>query len=169
MTPTDLVTLYAELSLGLAGFIGVVAAFGRRSVGPNHSAMGSTEHIRFLVVALMAGCVFLSCMTFVALLAGEYSQQQAMMGAGVANLLIIGPVACVLVPRAVRHVRDPDTTAQGWALWLTLVAVAGILALLVWTVVAGSNFFPFALSMSLELLVGLWMFVRLLARPNTDS
>ena len=76
------------------------------------------------------------------------------------------PVLVFLVPSAWRHMNDPESTTEAWVLavvvgyGLLLVGLFGAIALQM------ADQGLLVVGFSLQLMFGLWMFVRLLTRPN---
>jgi hypothetical protein len=81
-------------------------------------------------------------------------------------MLLTLPVPAVLVPTAWRHIKDPDSTTEVWV--LCVVSAYSLALLLLFGTVAAQAVTPdlLVVAFSFQPLFGLWMFVRLLTRPN---
>jgi hypothetical protein len=86
--------------------------------------------------------------------------------AGIAALAVTAIVILPLIRRGWRHLDDPDSTTEPWALWFISVATAFVLTLFGATVAVGGALLPLVGGLSVQLLLGLWLFARLLTRPN---
>ena len=161
MSPDELLPLYAELSLALAGFVGVVSAFGGRD-----REFRPTERVRFLYVVMFAGSVFAGCLGFFTASSGGNSLAVSCVVAGVSSLLVTVIAGWRVVPPGWKHAKDPDSTTEPLSLYAGSGAQIVAAALYVWVVLAGGSPLPMVAGFSLQLLFGLWMFVRLLSRAN---
>ena len=161
MNPEELLPLYAELSLALAGFVGVVSAFGGRD-----REFRPTERVRFLYVVLCAACVFAGCLGFFTSSVGGYSVAASCKISGVSAFLVAVIVGLQVVPPGWKHANDPESTTEPTSLYAGSGAVVVAAGLYGWSVAAGGAALPLVAGFSLQLLAGLWMFVRLLSRAN---
>jgi hypothetical protein len=159
--PEELFPLYAELSLGLAGFAGVVSAFAGRD-----RTFRPTERVRFLSVVMASACVLAGCFTLFAALAGGLSLSISYRLCGAVCLIV------ALVPffpnfiSAWRHAEDPDSTTEYWSLYVSLGSYAAVCSLYGAAALADWGFACLVGGFSIQLLHGLWMFVRVLTRAN---
>lgn len=161
LSPEDLFPLYAELSIALAGFVGVVSAFAGRD-----REFRPTERVRFLAVALASASVLAGCFGFFTALAGGCDLALSYKVAGAVSLVISLAAGVPLFVTSWRRARDADSTSEPWSLYVSLVTF-----LMLWTLYGGAavtrgGFVLLVAGYSARLLHGLWMFVRLLTRAN---
>ena len=161
LSPEDIFPLYAELSLGLAGFAGVVSAFAGRD-----RVFRPTERVRFLTVVAASGCVLLGCFAVFGSLAWGASLSAAYQIAGVSCLAISAVFVASTFPPAWRGARDPDSTTEQWSLFVSAGAYLAIFILYGGAIFSSVGFFSLVVGFSIQLLHGLWMFVLLLTRAN---
>ena len=157
----DTFSLIAELSIGLAGFSGVAAAFGGRE-----RAYRPTERIRLTAVFVEAGGTLAGCLAIYATAAAGLapaSQYQAAgsLCAAIQAWMLAGPVV-----RGFREARSEESTASVGAVGLSAGLIVVSLALYGVSVLGGGLAGPLVSGMAVQLLLGLWMFTRLLTRPN---
>ena len=161
MSPEELFSLYAELSLGLAGFAGVVSAFAGRD-----RTFRPTERVRFLAVVIASGSVLSGCFTFFAAIAGGLSLSTSYRLTGVVCLAF---TLVSFVPNFVaawRAAKDPDSTTEYWSLYVSAGAYVAICSVYLAALLTGYGFACLVVGFSIQLLHGLWMFVRVLTRAN---
>lgn len=161
MSVSDLLGLYAELSLGLSGFAGVASAFAGRS-----RDFRPIERTRVLGVLLNSGGVLAGCLVFLAADASGFEGSIPLRLAAAASLAVTLFVPINVLPPAWRHMGDPDSTTE---LWVLLVATSGIATNLgLYAATIGFDLGPAFLltAFTLQMLLGLWMFARLLTREN---
>jgi hypothetical protein len=161
LSPEELFPLYAELALGLAGFAGVVSAFGGRERN-----FKPTERVRFLAVVTASGCVLTGCFALFSTLAGGLDFDMACKLSGGVCLVFLLSANFPILATAWKRARDPDSTTEMWSLYVstsTYFAVAGLYGA---AVVTEPGFVLLVGAFSIHLLHGLWMFVRLLTRAN---
>ena len=101
----DSVTLFAELSLGLAGFAGVASAFSGRE-----RSFRPAERLGLMALMVLAGIVLAGCLTYVTIsmkgLSDSFSRQASAFVCALGTLL----VAAKMLPELWRHSRDADAT-----------------------------------------------------------
>lgn len=113
-----------------------------------------------------AGSVLVGCLGFYVASALGASAPLATIGAAIFSLPITIYYAATIVPRAWRAVFDPDTsTSKG------VVSVFGFLTAMMLIVfsgvfISGGSPALLLIGFSIQLAFGLWMFARLLIRPN---
>jgi hypothetical protein len=157
----ELFSLYAELSMALAGFVGVVSAFSGRN-----RLFQPIERVRLHTVLGCSGSVLAGCFAYLSASAGEHLSAQSLAVAGVAAFAVTAIVQFPATVKVIRHFRDPDSTTEGWV--ITFVPGVHLLALglLASAVFTSSAFLLLVSAFSIQLLLGLWVFARLLTRPN---
>ena len=158
---SEAIPLYAELAIALAGFTGVAAAFAGRE-----RAFRPTELTRLQGVLGTSAAVLAGCLAFYSTKGLELTEQVSQSVVALASLLVTIYLLAVTIPFAWRSKNDPDSTAGIGALATVTTVMSGIaftylLAALAWV---GPGMILVAFSA--QLLIGLWMFVRLLTRPN---
>jgi len=85
--------------------------------------------------------------------------------AGVVGLVLISPVFRLL-PELWRRARDADATVDPWSLYLVTALIMVEVPLLLTAAVGFGSGWQLAVSFSLQLLQGLWLFFLLLTREN---
>lgn len=156
----EVVGLYAELSLALAGFAGVASAFAGRE-----RTFQPIERMRLVGVVALSASVLGGCLAYSAASIALFSLGQAETAAGLVSLLLLSPLFFV-VPRLWARARDADSNVDPWSLYLVTVLL--ILETLLLSS-AGLGFgagWQLALSFGFQLLQGLWLFFLLLTRQN---
>jgi hypothetical protein len=76
------------------------------------------------------------------------------------------PAVIYVLPSAWRHLGDPDATTELWVLLVTTISIATSLCLYGVTVALGSGPRLLLAAFTAQILVGLWLFGRLLTREN---
>jgi hypothetical protein len=157
----DVYSLLAELAIALAGFSGVSSAFAGRE-----RLFQPLERIRLQAVLLGSSSVLAGCLArYSAASVGLTESHSAAVAAAVGIVLTL-PVLALLVPSGFRHRKDPDSTTELWVLYAVSVYSLILLALFGAVVMQLGDPNLLVIAFSLQLLFGLWMFVRLLTRPN---
>jgi hypothetical protein len=157
----DTVSVYAELSLGLAGFSGVAAAFSGRD-----REFRPTEHVRLQSVLMNAGSVLLGCFAFYAASATDVRHVSPVVAAALASLAVTLYYTLTVVPNAWRGLSDPESTSSRAILSVfTGLVVAEVLSYGGSVFLGGSPALLVA-GFSIQLAFGLWTFARLLTRAN---
>lgn len=157
----DFDALLAELAIGLAGFTGVSSAFAGRE-----RVFRPMERTRLQAILLGSSSVLAGCLArYSAASVGLDDADSAAISA-VAGIALTLPVLLFLVPVSWRHQRDPDSTTEIWVIYV--VSTYGLVLLGLFALVVFRLGDPdlLVVGFSLQLLFGLWMFVRLLTRPN---
>ena len=158
---SDIFALYAELALALAGFTGVASAFSGRE-----RTFRPTELTRLQGILLNAASVLAGCFAFYSASSVELSETEVQTAVATASFLLTVPMLTFVIPAGWRHHNDPDSTSEMWVLIsVTLVAI-GLLSLYALAAFARIGPGLLVIGFSVQLLFGLWLFVRLLTRPN---
>ena len=153
--------LLAELGLGLAGFAGVAAAFGGRA-----RAYGKVDLSRLMVLFVCAGLVVAGSLATIALAALGLESATIFIRVSAAMAVIAGVAAIPLFRVAYQNTRDAPDVAQPYVLVIATLFVVTFESLLVLNIFkSGKPGLLFA-AFSLALIYGLWVFVRLMTRPN---
>jgi hypothetical protein len=159
MTPDDAISLFAELSLGLAGFAGVGAAFAGRS-----REFLPMERSRLLSVVSLSASVLAGSLAYVSV---SFASESASLRASAATSLAASlGMLLLIVPPLIRARSRSSTESERWVLpaSIGLLVVAAVLyAFNTWS---PTSFSLLAAAFSLQLLHALWLFVRLLTRVN---
>jgi hypothetical protein len=153
--------LLAELGLGLAGFGGVAAAFGGRS-----RDYGSTDLVRIRALFFFAGSVVAGSLAILMLTSYGLDDATSFLVTSAALALITGAAAVPLLLASYRIVRDPKTGAPAWLFFAGTIYFVVVEAFYVLNVFKGGEASPLIAAFSLSLVYGLWMFSRLVVRPN---
>jgi hypothetical protein len=149
--------LLAELSLGLAGFGGVAAAFG----GANRQ-FTRAELIRLRALFLHASLSLALALLGTSLLWFGLAPSSAAFWTCCVGVLVHVPTSVYLSIGAYRFARDQQTTTTWLVFWAILVPTwlaAGFYAAGAWT---GGSIGFLVSGLSLQLLLGVWVFVRVL-------
>jgi hypothetical protein len=157
----DLISIYAELSLVLAGFVGIASAFSGRD-----RLYRPIEMIRLVHVLGAAGSVLAGCLFFFTAAAGGLDLDQSLAAAGVGGALVVAIVILPTTRRAWRDSAASDATTEPWALWLISIVNILVFVLFLSTVFVGIRQVTLIGGFSIQLLLGLWVFARLLTRAN---
>lgn len=156
----EVVGLYAELSLALAGFAGVASAFAGRE-----RTFRPIERMRLVGVVTLSASVLGGCLAYLVASIAPLSASQAETGAGLVSLLLLSPLFWV-IPRLWARARDADSNVDSWSLYLVTVLLI-LETLLLSSVGLGFGAgWQLALSFGFQLLQGLWLFFLLLTRQN---
>ena len=153
--------LFAELSLGLAGFAGVAAAFGgrQRSHGPG-------DENRLFGLFVSAGVTLAGCMAILTLIATDMSPHHIFLLVSAVLFAINGVVMLMRVPNNYRLAHASDASIEPWAAHLASFHFSALLLLYGGNLWLGGRAWPLIAGFSLQLLFGLWLFTRLLTRSN---
>jgi hypothetical protein len=157
----DIYSLLAELAIALAGFTGVSSAFAGRE-----RLFRPMERTRLQAVLLGSSSVLAGCLALYSANSLGFADAEAASISAAVGILLTFPVLAFLVPAGFRHMKDPDSTTEVWVLFA--VSAYGLVLLALFGTVALQKGDPdlLVVGFSLQLLFGLWMFVRLLTRPN---
>ena len=161
MAPEELFPLYAELSVALAGFAGVVSAFAGRD-----RIFQPTELVRFLAVVMAAAIVLVGCFTFFVAKAAGLDVETSLRLCGIGPIALIVTAVLTLYRSAVRASREPGSTTEPWSLRVSLAVFLTNVALLLAAILTDASYACIVAAFSLQFLHGLWMFVRVLTRAN---
>jgi hypothetical protein len=161
MSLSEALGIYAELSVGLAGFGGVAAAFSGRE-----REFRPAEKLRLDALLLCAGSVFVGCLCFFVALVFDHPEIQATIYAAVGSLPITAICFATVVPRAWKAVFDPDATSRPGITSLFTFLLAVTLISYVGVIVTEGSARYLIVGFSVQLAFGLWMFSRLLTRAN---
>ena len=157
----DTFSLIAEISIGLAGFSGVAAAFGGRD-----RSFRRTERIRLTGVFVMAGSTLAGCLAIYATAAAGFIAATQYQAAGSVCFVVSAWMLAVPIRQAGGETGNPESTASVGVLALTAGLTTLCLVLYGMCVFQGGLSGPLVSGMSIQLLTGLWMFTRLLTRSN---
>ena len=156
----DAVELYAELSLALAGFAGVVTAFTGRE-----RAFRPIERMRLVGILVLSASVLGGCLAYVSASIAGLPEGGMESAAGIVGLVLISPLFRML-PELWRRARDADATVDPWSLYLVTALFMIEVPLLLAAALGFGSGWQLAVSFSLQLLQGLWLFFLLLTRQN---
>jgi hypothetical protein len=157
----DLMGLYAELAIAIAGFSGVASAFAGRD-----RDFRPTERIRLMAVLSNSAGVFAGCLAFYVAAACGLSADGALRAAGAASLAFALPIVLILVPGGWRGLNAPGSTTELWVMCIVSVIAVVFVALYAAAAFLQIGPAPLVAGFSIQMLFALWMFVRLLVRPN---
>lgn len=160
-SPDDLLALYAELALGLAGFVGVVSAFAGRD-----REFRPTERVRFLSVVLSSATILTGCFAFFTSSSAGLALRSSYALAGAASLVVWLSGGLPVFVRSWRRRNDADSSTEMWSLYVSLSTLTSLGLLYGGAVFTRGGLPLLVAGFSLNLLHGLWMFTRLLTRPN---
>jgi hypothetical protein len=161
LSDQDLIAIFAELSLVLAGFVGVASAFSGRE-----RVYRPVEMVRLVHVLGAAGSVLAGCLFFFSAAAMGLSLEGSYAAAGAGSALV---VAIVILPLARTTWRDSvraDATTEPWVMWFVTLVNLLVFALFVSAVFVGIRQGLLICGFSVQLLLGLWVFARFLTRAN---
>ncbi len=159
MTPDDAISLFAELSLGLAGFAGVGAAFAGRS-----RDFLPMERSRLLSVVSLSASVLAGSLAYVSV---SFASESASLRASAATSLAVSlGMLLLIVPRLIRARRRSSAESEMWVLPASIGLLVVAILLYAFNTWSPTSFSLLAAAFSLQLLHALWLFVRLLTRVN---
>ena len=159
MTPDDAISLFAELSLGLAGFAGVGAAFAGRS-----REFLPMERSRLLSVVSLSASVLAGSLAYVSV---SFASESASLRASAATSLAVSlGMLLLIVPRLIRARRRSSAESEMWVLPASIGLLVVAILLYAFNTWSPTSFSLLAAAFSLQLLHALWLFVRLLTRVN---
>jgi hypothetical protein len=153
--------LLAELGLGLAGFAGVAAAFGGRA-----REYGKVDLSRLMVLFVCAGSVVVGSLAVITLAALGIEGETILVIVSVAMALIAAAAAFPLFRQAYRNTRNMPDMAPPYVLVAAAIYLITFESLLVLNIFKGGKPGFLLAAFSLSLIYGLWVFVRLMTRPN---
>jgi hypothetical protein len=161
VSPEDAFVVLAELSLALAGFTGVVAAFGGRE-----RAFNQVEHMRLGMILWSSGGVLAGSLLLFVVSAGGLSATTAYKTVGISMTLIRAVTFFRLTPGSLSNLRDQNTTVSTRSFAFAHAWSLATLGLYVTAVVLGGEAWPLLAGFSLQLIFGLMVFARLLTSPT---
>ena len=159
MTPDDAISLFAELSLGLAGFAGVGAAFAGRS-----REFLPMERSRLLSVVSLSASVLAGSLAYVSV---SFASESASLRASAATSLAASlGMMLLIVPPLVRARSRSSAESERWVFPMSIGLLVVAILLYAFNTWSPTSFSLLAAAFSLQLLHALWLFVRLLTRVN---
>jgi hypothetical protein len=160
MDPHSTFALIAELSLGLAGFAGVAAAFGGRD-----RSYAPVEISRLRVLFTHAFLALATSLFAIGLLFAT-NTETACLWASVAGVLSQTPTSAYFVHVVYKHTANKETT-PGWrAFFFSATAMLAMPLLFATSIAMGGSSALLIFALSTQLLYGLWIFMRLLIHRN---
>ena len=157
----DVLSLYAELALALAGFAGVTSAFAGRD-----RSFKPTERSRVQSVLMNSAAVLAGCLAFYGGLGASLAVDQSIRLSGLMSFLFTLPVSTIAIPNALRHYKDPDSTTEMWVIVVVIAINILLLILYGWTGLFGEGPAQLLIAFPIQMMLALWMFTRLLTRQN---
>ena len=151
----------AELGLGLAGFAGVAAAFGGRS-----REYGTTDLVRLKVLFFSAGSTVAGCLTVFTFASYGLDEANSYLIISAVLALVSGAAGVPLLRAAYGIVRDSKAGAPAWVFLTGMTYFVIVETLYVSNLFKGGEPGALIAAFSLSLVYGLWMFTRLMVRPN---
>jgi hypothetical protein len=159
MTPDDAISLFAELSLGLAGFAGVGAAFAGRS-----REFLPLERMRLISVVSLSASVLAGSLAYVTV---SFASESASLRASAATSLAASLGMLFLIgPPLIRARSRSSAESERWVLPASIGLLLVATLLYAFSTWIPTSFGLLAAAFSLQLLHALWLFVRLLTRVN---
>ena len=158
---SEAIPLYAELSIALAGFTGVSAAYAGRE-----RTFRPTELTRLQGVLGTSAAVLSGCLAFYSTKGLELTEQASQSVVSLVSLLVTIYLLAVVIPLAWRSQGDADSTAGTGALAMVTTVMSGVACAYVLVAIGWVGPGLILVAFSVQLLLGLWMFIRLLTRPN---
>jgi hypothetical protein len=157
VSPEDAFVVIAELSLALAGFAGVVSAFGGRNRNFNQ-----VERMRLRMILSNSGTVLGGSLLLFVLSAGGLSGTATFMTVGISMAFLRGALLLRFSHAGVSALRDESTTVTPRS--FAFANSIGFLSvgLYVTAAVLGGEAWPLMAGFSLQLLLGLMVFSRIL-------
>ncbi len=150
----------AELALVLAGFAGVTASFSGKD-----RSFRATEGLRLQGLFNQSALVLVGCLTLYCCLVAGLSESAAIVAASAVGLAQTVAFQLPRLRTSYVAARDNDSTSEPWALH-TAAFIIGVQALLFIAGVLVARPWLLAVVYSTALLFCLWLFYRLLTRPN---
>ena len=152
--------LIAELALALVGFAGVAAAFGgaAREFRP-------TERERYVGLFFYAGVSLAGSLTVVVCSSAGLAESEVFR---VASIVSLAGVLGVLPRHRLAYLaaRTPDSSSERWALYLTTASIIALLLVYAGNALVLASPWPLSAGYSMQLLLGVWLFFRILFRAN---
>lgn len=157
----DALNLIAELSVGLAGFAGVASAFSGRE-----REYRPTERLRYLAVLQASGTSMAACLAGVTLEHAGVPTTLSFRLIAFALLLFFATFYLPLLRDAVTLARDPESSSGPFAVGITVVHNFLLFAVSILQITRSDLTWPLLCVLSQQLAFGMWMFGRILMRPN---
>ena len=153
--------LIAELSIALAGFTGVAAAFGGRD-----REFSGIDRGRLDAVFLFAGASLVVSLLVITLAdAGLSATTTYRASCAVAGGLLLA-ICARQIPRVLKLRRDGEALTSRRFIAFAYAYMLGLPAVYFWSAVAEPSSWLLFGGVSSQLLYGLWMFARLLVRSR---
>ena len=153
--------LFAELALALGGFTGVAAAFGGRD-----REFRRIEVARITGVFWFAGISLVDALLVISLAHAGFSASETYSVASFVAGLLVLVTASLQLPPVVRLYRASESTTSGGFIVLAICFMASLVVFNLWASLVSRESWPLVCGISSQLVWGLWMFARLLLRPN---
>lgn len=157
VSPEDAFVVLAELSLALAGFTGIVAAFGGRA-----RAYNAVERMRLGIILWSSGGVLSGCLLLFVVSAAQLSSEAAYITVGISMALVRAVSFFRIGPVSLSNLHDKDTTVSTRSFAFAHAWSLATLSLYVTAVALGGAAWPLLAGFSLQLIFGLMVFARLL-------
>jgi len=160
-SPLDTFELFAELSLALAGFTGVAASFGGRD-----RDFRPMERCRVSGVFMFAAVALTEALLVISLSHSGMQESRIYATSSLASGLLSLGLALALVPPVFRLYRTAEVTTSGRFIFVAIAYFITLISLFFWAALFERESWPLVVGISAQLLWGLWLFSRLLLRPN---
>jgi len=160
-SPVDTFELFAELSLALAGFTGVAASFGGRD-----RDFRPMERRRVSGVFMFATVALAEALLVISLAHSGIQESRIYATSSAASCLLSLGLAVLLVPPVFRLYRAEDVTTSGRFIAIAITYFTTLIMFFFWAALFERESWPLVVGISAQLLWGLWLFARLLLRPN---
>ena len=161
MNVDDSIALYAELALALAGFAGIVSAFAGRE-----RQFRPVERMRLEGLMILSGTVLAGCLAYTVGSLASIDEASVLVITAILCLIPISALLPIKLRELWRRSKDADATVAQWSLYLVSALMLTYMLLFGAAIFVPESAWMIALSFSLMLLHGLWMFVLLLTRAN---
>jgi len=156
----DTLTHLAELAVALAGFVGVVSAFAGRN-----RDYTTLERGRTIAVGVSAGSVLAGSLAHTTISTGGFSSSVAIRSSAAVSFLLIFVVLAPVQFGAAKALISRQAK-QPWVFAVSLAVWSLNLALLGFSIAQPENALALVAAFSIQLLVGFWMFMRLLLQAD---
>ena len=161
VSPLDTFELFAELSLALAGFSGVAAAFGGRD-----RAYRPIEIARLALVLAFSGMSLVGALLVIAMTHAGLSSGDTYAASALVACVLFVAYAARHMPPVIKLYRAGESTTSGTYILFSLSYVCAVTVLLLWSALFEREAWPLIVTISSQLVYGLWVFSRLLLRAN---
>ena len=164
--PHDTLSIFAEVSVALAGFSGVVIAFGRRSVG----VLTQLETRRLFNLFTFSGLVLILSLLGISLLHVESIDASSLWRGGSAVLVLIGIPWLIFDWHKIRRLEPEERSkVYGYVIYpFTVIAVFVLLLQLANTLFLGSAW-PFFVALVLQVIFAFQQFILLIQAGLRDG